>query len=54
MGTVGFVAQLKAQKVISKDVIGHCLSMIGGGYLFIGDYKLPSTGITWAPMRKYE
>jgi hypothetical protein len=57
MGKVGFVAQLKAHGVITKDVIGHCLSSSsrkGGGYLFIGDYdKLPSTGMTWAPLKKY-
>ncbi|CAM0952150.1 unnamed protein product [Alopecurus aequalis] len=53
-GRVGFVAQLKKQNVISKDVIGHCLSMKEGGYLFIGDYDYPSAGITWAPMRKYD
>lgn len=55
-GKVGFVAQLMAKNVITKNVIGHCLGMgmKGGGYLFIGDYKLPSAGITWtwAPMRK--
>ncbi|KAM0821519.1 hypothetical protein ACQ4PT_072145 [Festuca glaucescens] len=55
MGKVGFVAQLKAHKVITKDVIGHCLGRKGGGYLFIGDYdKLPSTGMTWAPLKKYD
>ncbi|KAK1600969.1 hypothetical protein QYE76_017411 [Lolium multiflorum] len=56
MGKVGFVAQLKAHGVITKDVIGHCLggSRKRGGYLFIGDYdKLPSTGMTWAPLKKY-
>lgn len=40
MGRVGFVAQLKARKMITKDIIGHCLSINGGGYLFVGDYKL--------------
>uniref|UniRef100_A0ACD6A5S6 Uncharacterized protein n=1 Tax=Avena sativa TaxID=4498 RepID=A0ACD6A5S6_AVESA len=53
-GTVGFAAQLKKQGVITKNVIGHCLGMTGGGYLFIGDYKFPPNGIIWVPMRKYE
>ncbi|KAI4974460.1 hypothetical protein ZWY2020_047740 [Hordeum vulgare] len=52
MGKVGFVAQLKAHNVITKDIIGHCLSIDGGGYLFIGDYNFPA-GVSWAPMRKY-
>uniref|UniRef100_A0ACD5W6N3 Uncharacterized protein n=1 Tax=Avena sativa TaxID=4498 RepID=A0ACD5W6N3_AVESA len=55
-GIVGFAAQLKKQQVITKNVIGHCLGYgrNRGGYLFIGDYKFPPNGITWAPMRKYE
>ncbi|KAM3206481.1 hypothetical protein ACQJBY_061915 [Aegilops geniculata] len=52
MGRVGFVAQLKAHNVIRKDIIGHCLSIDGGGYLFVGEHSMPSH-ITWAPMRKY-
>ncbi|XBI34391.1 hypothetical protein VPH35_120204 [Triticum aestivum] len=52
MGKVGFVAQLKAHNVIRKDIIGHCLSIDGGGYLFVGEHHLPDH-ITWAPMRKY-
>lgn len=52
MGQVGFVAQLKASSVISKDIIGHCLSINGGGYLFVGEHDLPAH-ITWAPMIKY-
>jgi hypothetical protein len=55
MGNVAFAAQLKKEGVITKNVIGHCLRGKGGGYLFIGDYdKLPSSGITWAPMKKYQ
>ncbi|XP_037424963.1 aspartic proteinase Asp1-like [Triticum dicoccoides] len=52
MGKEGFVAQLKARNVIRKDIIGHCLSIDGGGYLFVGEHGMPS-GITWVPMRKY-
>ncbi|KAM3206485.1 hypothetical protein ACQJBY_061919 [Aegilops geniculata] len=52
-GRVSFFAQLKAHKMFTKDIIGHCLSINGGGYLFVGDYNLP-TGITWAPMRKQQ
>lgn len=54
MGTVGFVPQLKLQKMIAKNIIGHCLGKDGGGYLFFGDKQFGSEGITWAPMRRYE
>lgn len=52
MGRVGFVRQLKAHNLITKDIIGHCLSIDGGGYLFVGEHHLPDH-ITWVPMRKY-
>ncbi|KAF7062665.1 hypothetical protein CFC21_069240 [Triticum aestivum] len=49
-GSVGFVAQLKAQKKIVRNVIGHCLSIHGNGNLYIGDFRLPPGDVTWAPM----
>ncbi|KAM3196494.1 hypothetical protein ACQJBY_072263 [Aegilops geniculata] len=52
MGRVGFVRQLKAHNLITKDIIGHCLSIDGGGYLFVGEHHLPDH-IPWVPMRKY-
>ncbi|XVE60300.1 hypothetical protein DITRI_Ditri05aG0117800 [Diplodiscus trichospermus] len=34
---------------ITRNVLGHCLSGKGGGYLFIGDDLVPS-GIGWMPL----
>ncbi|KAM3311645.1 hypothetical protein ACQJBY_031960 [Aegilops geniculata] len=53
MGTVGFVPQLMLHKMITKNIIGHCLGKDGGGYLSFGE-QFHLGGITWAPMRKYE
>ncbi|KZV23208.1 aspartic protein Asp1 [Dorcoceras hygrometricum] len=35
---------------LMKNVIGHCLSAQGGGFLFFGDDFLPASGIVWAPI----
>ncbi|XP_044364401.1 aspartic proteinase Asp1 [Triticum aestivum] len=53
MGTVGFVPQLMLNKMITKNIIGHCLGKDGGGYLSFGE-QFDLERITWAPMRKYE
>ncbi|ONK58016.1 uncharacterized protein A4U43_C09F6970 [Asparagus officinalis] len=50
-GEASIMSQLKAQGVI-KNVLGHCLSRRGGGYLFFGDDLVPSYGVTWAPMSR--
>ncbi|KAI5667695.1 hypothetical protein M9H77_17548 [Catharanthus roseus] len=34
---------------LTRNVVGHCLSGQGGGYLFFGDDLLPSSGIVWTP-----
>lgn len=34
---------------ITRNVVGHCLSGHGGGFLFLGEDLLPS-GVIWAPM----
>lgn len=48
-GTGDLVSQLKQQGLITENVVGHCLSSHGGGYLFfVGD--VPSTSVTWLPM----
>lgn len=52
-GSVGFVAQLKAQEKITKNIIGHCLNIHGNGNLHIGDFRVrlpPGVHITWVPM----
>ncbi|XP_058097485.1 aspartic proteinase Asp1-like [Magnolia sinica] len=45
----GIVSQLRDLGLV-KNVIGHCLSGRGGGYLFFGDSIMPSSGVTWTPM----
>ncbi|CAO2203888.1 unnamed protein product [Urochloa humidicola] len=45
---VNLAFQLKKENVIKKDVISHCISSKGGGFLFIGDYKLPN--VEWDAM----
>ncbi|KAJ4700708.1 aspartic proteinase Asp1-like [Melia azedarach] len=35
---------------LTRNVLGHCLSGRGGGYLFLGDDIVPSSGIAWTPM----
>ncbi|XP_020985217.1 aspartic proteinase Asp1 isoform X2 [Arachis duranensis] len=48
-GIVSFLSQLHALGLI-RDVIGHCLSVKGGGFLFFGDDLIPSSGVVWIPM----
>ncbi|WVZ53823.1 hypothetical protein U9M48_004713 [Paspalum notatum var. saurae] len=48
-GSVSLVSQLK-QQGITKNVIGHCLSTNGGGFLFFGDDIVPTSRVTWVPM----
>lgn len=42
-------SQLRAAGLV-RNVIGHCFSGKGGGYLFIGDDHVPSSGVSWTPM----
>ncbi|KAM3703238.1 hypothetical protein ACB098_04G080500 [Castanea mollissima] len=40
-----------ARKGIIKNVVGHCLTIDGGGgYLFLGDNFVPRGGMAWVPM----
>lgn len=40
-----------ARKGIIKNVVGHCLTIDGGGgYLFLGDDFVPQWGMAWVPM----
>nr|CAB3489355.1 unnamed protein product [Digitaria exilis] len=50
-GSVSLLSQLK-QKGITKNVLGHCLSTNGGGFLFFGDGIVPTSGVTWVPMAR--
>ncbi|XP_006662787.1 aspartic proteinase Asp1-like [Oryza brachyantha] len=50
-GSVSLLSQLK-QQGITKNVLGHCLSTSGGGFLFFGDDMVPTSRVTWVPMVK--
>ncbi|KAK1646531.1 hypothetical protein QYE76_064336 [Lolium multiflorum] len=51
-GTGDFTSQLKQQGIITENVVGHCISIHGGGFLFFGgdSNMVPTSGITWLPM----
>lgn len=48
-GKVGISTQLKSLG-ITKNVIVHCLSHTGKGFLSIGDELVPSSGVTWTSL----
>ncbi|CAI9091076.1 OLC1v1025997C1 [Oldenlandia corymbosa var. corymbosa] len=48
-GKSGIVSQLKNQGVV-RNVLGHCLSGRGGGFLFLGDGIYDSSRVLWTPM----
>ncbi|PWA40649.1 aspartic peptidase A1 family [Artemisia annua] len=47
-GKEGILSQLRELGII-KNVVGHCFSTQGGGYLFLGDEFVPSS-VVWTPM----
>ncbi|KAF8018648.1 hypothetical protein BT93_H3518 [Corymbia citriodora subsp. variegata] len=48
-GKSGIVSQLSSQGLV-RNVLGHCLSTHGGGYLFFGNDLYDSSRIMWTPM----
>ncbi|KEH40514.1 putative nepenthesin [Medicago truncatula] len=48
-GRTSILSQLHSLGLI-RNVVGHCLSGRGGGFLFFGDDLIPSSGIVWTPM----
>ncbi|KAF9588578.1 hypothetical protein IFM89_013430, partial [Coptis chinensis] len=48
-GESSIVSQLR-KFGITRNVIGHCMSARGGGFLFFGDDLVPSSGVVWTPM----
>ncbi|CAM8952065.1 unnamed protein product [Rhodiola kirilowii] len=48
-GKISIVSQLQSQGLV-KNVVGHCLSSRGGGYLFFGDSLYDPARVTWTPM----
>ncbi|XP_047953421.1 aspartic proteinase Asp1-like [Salvia hispanica] len=49
LGNSSILAQLRNMGLI-RNVVGHCLSRQGGGFLFFGDDFLPNSGIVWTPL----
>lgn len=37
---------------LTRNVVGHCFSGQGGGYLFFGDGVVPFSSVTWTPMSR--
>ncbi|GLU01071.1 hypothetical protein SLE2022_183970 [Rubroshorea leprosula] len=48
-GKASILSQLHRMD-LTRNVIGHCLSGGGGGYVFLGDDLVPSSGVVWMPM----
>lgn len=48
-GRISIVSQLREYGLI-RNVIGHCIGQNGRGVLFLGDGKVPSSGVAWTPM----
>ncbi|XP_015890858.3 aspartic proteinase Asp1 [Ziziphus jujuba] len=48
-GKASIVSQLSSQGLV-RNVVGHCFSGGGGGFLFFGDELYDSSRITWTPM----
>ncbi|RZC94439.1 hypothetical protein C5167_026170 [Papaver somniferum] len=50
-GKASFVSQLQNLGLV-RNVFGHCFSGNSGGFLFIGEDLVPSSGIVWTPMSR--
>lgn len=50
-GKTSVLSQLHSQGLV-KNVVGHCLSGRGGGYVFFGDGLYDSSRVVWTPMSK--
>ncbi|XP_011069464.1 aspartic proteinase Asp1 [Sesamum indicum] len=49
IGKSSILAQLRDMG-LTRNIVGHCLSGKGGGFLFFGDDFLPKSGIVWKPI----
>ncbi|GAB2290012.1 hypothetical protein Dimus_024309 [Dionaea muscipula] len=49
-GKCSILSQLRNIIGVMRNIVGHCFSEKGGGYLFFGDGLVPSTGMVWTPM----
>ncbi|XP_010527074.1 PREDICTED: aspartic proteinase Asp1-like [Tarenaya hassleriana] len=50
-GKVSILSQLHGQGYV-RNVIGHCLSSLGGGFLFFGSDLFDSSRVSWTPMSR--
>lgn len=50
-GRVSIVSQLSDQG-LTRNVVGHCLSGEGGGYIFFGDNIYDPARVEWTPMSR--
>lgn len=50
-GRSSIVSQLHKQGLVS-NVVGHCLSGRGGGFLFFGDDLYDNSQVVWTPMSR--
>ncbi|WMV31816.1 hypothetical protein MTR67_025201 [Solanum verrucosum] len=48
-GKSSILSQMSSMGLI-RNVVGHCLSRKGGGFLFLGNDIVPSSGIVWLPI----
>uniref|UniRef100_A0A2P2Q411 Aspartic proteinase Asp1 n=1 Tax=Rhizophora mucronata TaxID=61149 RepID=A0A2P2Q411_RHIMU len=48
-GKASIISQLHSQGLV-RNVIGHCISRRGGGFLFFGDDLYDSSDVSWASM----
>ncbi|TKY74262.1 Aspartic proteinase Asp1 [Spatholobus suberectus] len=48
-GKTSILSQLYSLGLI-RNVVGHCLSGRGGGFLFFGDQLVPQSGVVWTPI----
>ncbi|KAL8231033.1 hypothetical protein R6Q57_000811 [Mikania cordata] len=48
-GKLSILSQLN-ELGVTRNVVGHCLSAQGDGFLFFGNDLVPSSGVIWTPM----
>ena len=51
-GKSSILSQMSSMGLI-RNVVGHCLSGQGGGFLILGNDIVPSSGIVWLPIVEY-
>ncbi|CAL1409234.1 unnamed protein product [Linum trigynum] len=52
-GKSGILSQLSSYGLV-RNVVGHCLSSRGGGFLFFGDDVYDSSRVAWTPLLRHD